>query len=346
MYQKIADAMQAETTAFTIKDSDSADFRALNLCFAPGGYTKKLLDMYPKIMIYGITLAESDGGHEVLVKSPRLKMEYLDMNLLAEEYGISLLRIPRDHPDAAKFRADAPFAGLAFDIVVGDGAVLRTHARGDYRQDKDCEALRLRVAQLIFGLRRIKAGGTFIILLHKVDSWENLVLLRNFEQFSKITTFKASKIHTQSSSFYLIAKHVQPDHPVAKQVIEKWKKIWWAITFGGENGTGQNPEQPSDEKVAQALESYGSRYIELGSPVWQTQADGLSRSSYIEPLSSDSQKNMSKMETAQKQSRFPPYGTDESKRLPVYTGKYQWLPPSPKGPENRPPAATLRSWRS
>ena len=194
MYQRIADAMQVQTKAFTIDNSDPTDLQALNLCLAPGGYTKKLLDMYPKIMIYGITLAESDGGHEVLVKSPRLKMEYLDMNLLAEEYGVSLLRIPERNPDAAKFRADAPFAGLTFDIVVGDGAVLPTHARDNYRHDKDREALRLRFAQLIFGLRRIKPGGTFIILLHRIDSWENLVLLRNFEQFSKITIFKASKI--------------------------------------------------------------------------------------------------------------------------------------------------------
>ena len=122
--------------------------------------------------------------------------------------------------------------------------------------------------------------------------------------------------------------------------------MWWTMTFGGENGTGQNPEQPSDEKVAQALASYGSRFIELGSPVWQIQAEGLSKASYIEPPSSDSQKGKSDIETAQTQSRFASYGMDERKRLPAYTGKYQWLPTNLKEPENRPSAATLRSWRS
>lgn len=104
--------------------------------------------MYKDIKIYGITLSEQDGGHEVLVKNPRLEVEYLDLNLLAFEYGVSLLNVPPEHPDSERFLTNAPFAGLDFGIVVGDGAVLRSHAREEYRQDKDREALRLRVAQV------------------------------------------------------------------------------------------------------------------------------------------------------------------------------------------------------
>jgi len=66
--------MQLQTGAFAISSPDSSPLRALNLCLAPGGYTKKLLDMYPTIRISGITLAPSAGGHEVLVPGPRLSV--------------------------------------------------------------------------------------------------------------------------------------------------------------------------------------------------------------------------------------------------------------------------------
>ena len=354
MYEKIANAMHTETGAFTIPDPDSKGIRALNLCLAPGGYTKKLLELHPTIKICGITLAESEGGHEVLAKSPRLDVKYLDMNLLAIAYGVPLSNIPSDHPDAGKFLTEAPFAGLNFDIVVGDGAVLHTHTREEYRQDKDREALRLRVAQLIFGLSRIKAGGTFIILTHRIDSWENLVLLRNFEQFSKVTVFKPTTIHTQSSSFYLIAKEVQPDHRVAKRVIQEWKKVWSITTFGGGKGTGECPEEPSTEDVVQILKHYGPRFVEMGGPVWQIQADGLSKASYMEPRPSGAPPASSESRSSQKWSRSSSNDKARNKRPEICTGAYPSLTASPKKvrgrsvplKENRPPAASLSSWRS
>jgi len=349
MYKQIADAMQTQTNAFTIEDPDLNAPRALNLCLAPGGYTKKLLDMYPTIQISGITLAPSEGGHEVLVEDPRLHVEYLDMNLLPLEYGVPLLNLPPNHPDAARFLLTAPFPSQTFNLVFADGAVLRTHSREVHRADKDREALRLRVAQLIFGLSRLKAGGTFVILLHRIDSFENLVLLRNFEQFAKVSVFKPEKIYTQSSSFYLIAKDVQPTHPVAVQVLEKWKKVWQTITFGGEDGTGTSPEEPSSERVSQALESYGPRFVELGAQVWQIQARGLANASYIQPRSN------SKPEGSYRLSRPAPLGAAEEKAFPRYTGGLTWLSKSTNGAndrpagaskENRPLAANLSSWRS
>lgn len=331
MYKRIADAMQSEAGAFTInmESTDSKELRALNLCLTPGGYTKKLLEMYPiTIKICGITLAESDGGHEVLVKSPQVEIEYLDMNLLALEYGVSLLSIPTNHPDAGRFCANAPFAGLDFDIVVGDGAVLRSHLRAEYRQDKDREGLRLRIAQLIFRMARIKSGGTFIILLHRIDSWENLELLRNFEQFSKVTVWKSSKIYTQSSSYYLIAKDVLPDHPAAMQVVERWKKVWWTTTFGGQDGMGSTPEQPSSEQVAQALEIYGRRFIEYGNPIWLAQAEGLSKASYIDSTDG-TQLKAGEKKRPDKCSSLRQYGTEQNKRFPMYMGEKQWLSSPP-----------------
>ena len=189
-----------------------------------------------------------------VAKDPRVEVKYLDMNLLATAMGVPASKIPANHPDAANFYTEMPFEGQTYDIVIADGAVLRTHVRGEYRMEKELEALRLRTAQLIFGLERLKDGGTFVLLSHRIDSWENLALLRNFEQFSVVKLHKMKTAHTQSSSFYMVAKDVDMRHPIAGALLRKWKKIWWEATFGGEDGKGQIPPGPEHEMMIKAVE--------------------------------------------------------------------------------------------
>jgi len=348
MYAQIADTMQTQTNAFTISSPDSSPLRALNLCLAPGGYTKKLLDMYPTIQISGITLAPSAGGHEVLVSDPRLSVEYLDMNLLPLSYGLTPSTLPPTHPNAPRFLLSAPFPSLTYNLVLDDGAVLRSHTRDAHRHDKDHEALRLRLAQLIFGLERLKAGGTFVILLHRIDSFENMVLLRNFEQFAKVEVWKPERYYAQSSSFYLIAKEVQVGHA--------WRCRWWRSgrgcgrgrRFGGLGGEG---EEVSGERVARALEGYGERFVQLGGPVWGIQAGGLARAAYIRPRS---EQGNGRYDREERGSRLTSCGAMEGK-FPRYTGGLTWLSEPTKGEdkemggaleEKRALAASKASWRA
>lgn len=187
--------------------------------------------------------------------------------------GVTASEIPADHPDAANFLTQAPFGNQVFDVVIADGAVLRTHERGEHRMNKDDEALRLRLSQLIFGLERIKSGGTLIFLSHRIDSWDNFAFLRNFEQFSNIKVYKPKQTHAQSSSFYLVAKNIQRNHPMAIAVLEKWKAKWHQVTFGGNDGKGDLSDGPSFDFLTKAITEYGPRFVELGSPIWKTQAD-------------------------------------------------------------------------
>lgn len=188
-----------------------------------------------------------------VAKDPRVEVKYLDMNLLASAMGVPASEIPANHPDATNFYTETPFEGQMYDIVIADGAVLRTHARGEYRMEKELEALRLRTAQLIFGLERLKDGGNFVLLSHRIDSWENLALLRNFEQFSMVKVHKMKTAHTQSSSFYMVATDVDMHHPMAGSLLKKWKKIWWEATFGGVDGKGQMPPSPEHEMMIKAV---------------------------------------------------------------------------------------------
>ena len=275
MYLDIAKELQAVTRVFTVNGLTSGELRGLNLCMAPGGYTRALLEHNPQMEISGITLPQEKTGHPVVAEVAdhrNVDIRYFDINLLATSMGIRASDVPAGHPDAEKFE-DAPFANLEFDVVIADGAVLRTHERGEHRLDKALEALRLRLSQLVLGFEQIKNGGTFMMLLHRIDSWENFVLLRTLEKFSEVKVHKPREAHVASSSFYLVAKNVRRNGLVAEGVLEKWKADCWQANFGGEGGKGELPKGPGIVLVEKEFKEYGARFIELGVPIWMTQTD-------------------------------------------------------------------------
>jgi hypothetical protein len=271
----------AKTGAFSTSTSGTTAIQALNLCMAPGGYTWSLLQVIPQACIYGITLPSEIGGHPMLLPfgndNPSVEVKLMDITMLAVEFGTALAKIPAKHPEATEFSAETPYQGLVFDIVLCDGQVLRTHRRAEYRQDR--ESFRLTISQLIFGMKRIKVGGTLIILLHKVDAWNTIKLLKAFDTFSKIELFKPEKIHGKRSSFYLIAKDVQPDHAEAIKALENWKIDWWMATFAGEECTGELQED-SEETVYSLLNAFGPKLVGLGTGIWSIQLKALREASF------------------------------------------------------------------
>ena len=273
--------------AFAIPDPLEPNPMSLHLCIAPGGYTWHLLEAYPEVTVKGITLPPHLGGHPMCIahgdKDPRVQVKFMDLTMLAVEYGASMTEIPKEHPDAKKFSYDRPFLGETFDLVICDGQILRTHFREEYRQDR--EVLRLNVAQLILGMTHIKPGGTFVMLLHKADAFDNIELLQTFDEISKIKLFKPRTAHAPRSSFYLIAKDVNPTHPKAQEVVQQWKEEWKKATLAGDQGTGVSKEIPTEAKVKTVMEEFGPRLIQLAKEIWLVQKNALSRASYTKPSS-------------------------------------------------------------
>lgn len=79
----------------------------------------------------------------------------------------------------------------------------------------------------------------------------------------------------------------------------------------------------------------GLAFVELGAPVWDIQAQGLSKASYINPRHG--------------------YGAAEERRFPRYTGGVTWFSEMAEGEgegtaaavtQNRPPRASAASWRA
>lgn len=212
------------------------------------------------------------------LEDPRVNLNFLDITMLAAEFGVASENIPADHPDAMNFTMHRPLSRDAFDIVLCDGQTLRTHQRLEYRENR--EPLRLLTAQLILGMARIKPGGTFIILLHKADAFDTMQLLRSFSGFAKIGLFKPQKGHNTRSTFYLIAKDVKPFSVAAVEAMEKWRFDWQQATFGGDKGIGIDKEPASDEEVNAVLDEFGPELIELCQHIWSIQAEALVRAQW------------------------------------------------------------------
>ena len=225
MNKRLGEELHEKADPFYVKKKFGAEVTSLNLCMAPGGYTWSFLNRNRNALAFGITLPVEEGGHPMYLehgeKDKRVEVEWLDLTMLTAELGTPVEKVPSKHPEAAKFTAYSPFRGKTFDIVICDGNVLRVH---QHQRDMDREAYRLLFSQLIFGLERTKPGGNFIILLHRVDSWSNLKLLRIFESFSKVLLFKPHKIHSNRSSFYLVAKNVQAESAEARDG-ERWRVL-------------------------------------------------------------------------------------------------------------------------
>lgn len=246
--------------------------KVLDLCMAPGGFTEQVRQSVSPLAVFnGITLPLSLGGHDLLLEnSTRLKVEFLDITMLAGEMGFEMADIAMGHPDYDLFRFDRPFFNQKYDLILCDGKVLRTHKRQEYREKT--EGFRLRFSQLVFALHRIKAGGSFVMLFHKVDSPHTLNLIYKFHKFSaSVKLFKPSKYHAMRSSFYLVAKGVNPHSVDALQAIDEWKQVWASCTLRGEE-----PVIAAD-KVQIILDEFGEKYIEMCDPMWKIQLGALSR---------------------------------------------------------------------
>ncbi|RDL42108.1 S-adenosyl-L-methionine-dependent methyltransferase [Venustampulla echinocandica] len=278
MMLQIADEMHEMTGAFDLTAHDEEGIKVLDICMAPGGYTRAVLKKHKMAKCYAITLHPKDGGHIIRMHTKLLAgLRFADVTMLKNEFWDDR-QIPATHPSPSSFIGLRPFKHDQFDLVFCDGMVLRTQNRPSWREEN--EAKRLSCSQLLLSLKRVVSGGTIIMLLHKIDAWPSTQILYVFSKFAKVEVFKPVKKHGTRSSFYMIAKDVQADSEAALTAIEDWKQDWWKATFGGPGGTGEVAEDTPESEVLKVLEEFGPRLIEMGQPLWKIQADALSKTDY------------------------------------------------------------------
>lgn len=257
----------------------------LDLCMAPGGYTAAVLDRNRDASVCALTLPQHLGGHRIIhPKDTGLQVMFEDITMLYKEFGLT--DIPQDHPNLLKFSDKRWWYGKEFDLIFCDGQALRTHEPNIGVYGRQVEALRLNVSQLILAMQRMKRGGTLIMLLHHMDSYETIKILRVFDEIARIQLFKPLLSHMNRSSFYLIAKNVEPGHLEAVVAVNEWKKVWKDLTFPvlDEDGQALPPKIASEPEVvgevSDLLDTLGERIIELGEPIWQIQKEALATANW------------------------------------------------------------------
>lgn len=276
--QRIAGELQVATGVLRLPGSNP---EILDICMAPGGYSAAALQHSPSAHVCGISLPETLGGHPMLIphgiEDQRVELKFADITMLAAEFGVE--NIPKAHPDLKEFSMERPWMEKSFDLVFCDGQVLRTHEVADYRQQR--EAGRLACSQLVLAMQRIKPGGTLVMLLHRVEMWQTIKLLRIFDKISHLRLFKPKKAHNTRSSFYLVADNVQPHREEAVAAIDEWKTAWKEATFSLPVQNEKRDEEkvpnshPLDKEAEDLIASFGERLIKLGEPVWLIQKDAL-----------------------------------------------------------------------
>ncbi|KAJ6197817.1 hypothetical protein J3E72DRAFT_326128 [Bipolaris maydis] len=172
MMCQIGDELHEMTSALPSTPSFTTKPAILGLCMVPGGFTA-----YCYARVCGISLPVSRGGHEMILPNwrsdPRIRVRFLDIIMLAAEMDVT--NIPVEHPDATNFVFDRPFMGK---LLIWSSAT----ARAEHREKR--EAWRLLASQLVLALQCVKQDGKIVILLHKLEAWDTVLLPYTLGKFS------------------------------------------------------------------------------------------------------------------------------------------------------------------
>lgn len=286
LMQRIGNEMHETTGVMSLVDTRNI----LDLCMAPGGYSASALKFSPQASVSGATLPEEHGGHKLFVRDgfrgASVRVWQGDLTSLVGDMGIDDGNIPERHPDFGDFQKDEVWSGERFDLVFCDGQVLRSHSHNMVESRQRCEARRLTCSQLLIALRHVRVGGSMVLLLHKIDSWDTVLTIRTFDRFASITLFKPLAAHKSRGSFYLVAKNIQPDHEDALTGIQDWTKSWKDATF--HNWTGEDAfsgyrseDVVLKQQVTEAMDEFGERLITLGENPWKIQKEAIEKSSWF-----------------------------------------------------------------
>ncbi|KAF9776407.1 hypothetical protein IL306_005394 [Fusarium sp. DS 682] len=277
MMQTIGKDMDKATGAFKAPDTEKPAL--LDMCMAPGGFVAHAMKKIPHLRVRAMTLANEDGGHAVRLVDETVQVEFYDVTTLAADMGVVEEDVPTTFPRPHGLLFKKVFTDEEkFDIAICGGAVVRTHQRQEWREKR--EANRLTLTQLALSLEHLNPGGTMVILLHKPETWRCFHLIQQLSQIARVQMFKHHKHHGIRSAFYVIAKEIRADSPLAHAMVAEWKQQYKIATLSTDEEY-YAMHRVSNELVEAKIKEFGEEYVEMGKNIWKTQADALERAPFI-----------------------------------------------------------------
>jgi len=283
---EIGQEMDENTSVITLAAGDRGQSpRVLDIGMAPGGFAQTVLHKYRDAKIRGITLPSEMGGLRVMLPgwrdSLKIRIEFADITMLANEMGRPATSIPTQHPDIAKFSSQRPFQNETFDLVFcgATGATTRRAGAGAEHREPH-KRLRLATSQLVFALQRLRNQGSLVLVMHKPESFDTAEIIRMFTRCSSVRLFKSKTKHAITSSFYMVAMGVDTQSEEIQSAIAEWKKQWEDATFQSDDALSTCP-RVSEDQVREMLAEFGPQLIDLATPLWKIQADALRASPFL-----------------------------------------------------------------
>lgn len=296
-YVKTIMEMHDAIGLFKKDQQNNADcFRVLDLCMAGGGFTTAVRNHVPDAIVYGLTLPTEEGGHHMYPaipyssnkdsalgyrpKPPKntkgeepewinfyrgpVHIEWIDIALLKTEFEDST--IPTPTIESKAMNGHRLWLDDKFHLVIADGKPPSKidHVRDDIQFDHGprdlhiVRQLRLYAAQLTFGLKRLKANATFIMLLnfHSGNCFELFNIIATFRAIGDVAIYKPENFHESYGSYYLVVKKLPKTHVNLRRLLKRWNKIWqwtfWPSKSSEPEAVESKMEEPETMKNSSA----------------------------------------------------------------------------------------------
>lgn len=119
-----------------------------------------------------------------------------------------------------------------------------------------------------------------MILLHKLEAWDTVLLPYTLGKFSSFQLFKPQKKPAIRSSFYVVAEQIQTQSSLFQASVTTWKEEWYVATFGSDVEYRDNRARFYG-LVDRVLSDFGTELLELGQPIWEVQSAALRKASFV-----------------------------------------------------------------
>ncbi|CAE6505348.1 unnamed protein product [Rhizoctonia solani] len=246
----------------------------LDLGCAPGGFAQYLLRKNRRARGIGISLPSEQGGNGFGISYSehlaRYELRWADLTMFDLAPSI-----PKP-ATSTHVHPPLPFESSSRDLIVCDAQwVLNPD-----NLKRPWNWTRLIISQLLIALRVVSPGGNILIRLSCVERpLTGRILLALCRISDLVRTVKSTRFQAVRSYFYVLAQRVHPQSDEYKELVTALERLWYTMTFEGEDGYGRDITAEDEELITtdeEMLSEEGlSTIVQLGTPIWEIQYDAL-----------------------------------------------------------------------